>query len=141
MGLPPEALVHLKAAALLPELEVHGGHQVGRDFVGHILCCDHHSGRALLQSTEQIGPEIHELALPSGLQTLPLEEGSTAMATPEGRSAGAAVTPVGQARAEGFRAGAPIELAQSRGLQQLAGVHGGDAVDAANLCKGQPLGG
>jgi len=141
MGLPPEALVHLKAAALLPELEVHGGHQVGRDFVGHILCCDHHSGRALLQSTEQIGPEIHELALPSGLQTLPLEEGSTAMATPEGRSAGAAVTPVGQAHAKGFRAGAAVELAQARGLKKLADVHGGNAVDAANLCEGQPLGG
>ncbi len=68
------------------------------------------------------------------------EMGSTPFPVPEGWSGGAVVAAVGQAGTEGLRAGASIELAQAGGLQELAGVHGGDAVDAADLRKGQPFG-
>ena len=47
---------------------------------------------------------------------------------------------VGQAGTEGFRAGASIALAQAGRLQELAGVHGGDAVNTADLRQGQPFG-
>jgi hypothetical protein len=141
MGIPLETRAHLKGAALLPQLEVHGRHQVGRNVLRHVLRGDHHIGGALLERAEQVGPEIHELALPPGLEPLLFENGGTALAIPEGLSGRAAVAALGQACAERFGAGSPIQLPEARRLQQLADVHGGDAVDTADFRKGQPLGG
>jgi hypothetical protein len=93
-----------------------------------------------LQGAQEIGPEIHELTLPAGLKALLFQVGSTALAVPEGLARGAAVPPMGQTEAERFRAWATIELAKASALQQLARVHRGDAVDTADLRKGQPLG-
>jgi hypothetical protein len=74
------------------------------------------------------------------LQALLFQMGSTPFPVPEDGSGGAAVAAVGQATAESLRAGAAIALAQASGLQQLAGVYSRDAVDAADLRKGQPFG-
>ncbi|MFN5465544.1 MAG: hypothetical protein ACK40D_12145 [Cyanobacteriota bacterium] len=117
MRVPPEHGVHLKAAALLTQPQVHRPHKIIRDLLGKVFRGDHHGGGALLQSTEQIDPEIHELALPPRLQTLLFEVGGTALAIPERWPGRAAVAAMGQARAQGLRAGASIELAQASGLE------------------------
>jgi hypothetical protein len=92
-----------------------------------------------LESTEQLGPEIHELALAAGLQALLFKMGGTHLSVPQGGSGGAAVAAEGQAIAQSLRAGASIPLAQAGCFQKLAGVHSGDAVDTADLRKGQPF--
>jgi len=86
MGHPREACVHLKAAAPLPKLAVHGRHQIGGDVLGHVLKGDRHRGGSLLEGAEQVGPEIHELALPTGLKALLFQVGAAALAIPEGLS-------------------------------------------------------
>jgi hypothetical protein len=94
----------------------------------------------LLKIADQVGPEIHQLALAHGPQALAFEMGGATMAAPKGLPGRTAVAPVGQAEAKGFRTGASIELPQAGGLQQLAGVHRRNSIHAADLREGQPLG-
>jgi hypothetical protein len=93
-----------------------------------------------LQIADEIGPEIHQLALAPGPQALTFEIGGATLAVPEGLPGRTAVAPVGQAKAKGFWTGASIQLPQAGGLKQLSGVHRGNAIHAADLREGQPLG-
>jgi hypothetical protein len=51
----------------------------------------------------------------------------------------AGVLPLGQSSGQGAGAGIAIRQAQAGSLQQLAGVHGGDPVDAAQVGEAQPF--
>jgi hypothetical protein len=98
MGQAPErGLTHLETAAALPQAP-------GQ--------C-HHRGSALLEVADQIGPEFQQGPLPQGSQALALKMGRATFAIPEGLARGAAVALKGEAQAQGFGAGAAIELAQA----------------------------
>jgi hypothetical protein len=139
VGRPPDLGTDLKAAAALPQAPVERRHQLGRHLLRHVLRGHHHGGSALLQIADQIRPEIQQLALALGPRALALEVGGAAQPMPEGLAGGAAVAFLGQAEAERFHAGEPIQLAQAGALEKLAGGDGGDAVETTHLREGEPV--
>jgi hypothetical protein len=66
--------------------------------------------------------------------------GGASLPVPQGLAVLAGMLALGQAALQGGGAGIAIRQAKAGGHQQLAGMHGGDSVDPAEVREAQPLG-